>query len=86
MVTCGGVAAAVYSRNGRPRPKCFGAEEKVFSVELTFKIDGREVGLDKFAVALVARCLEAVRRVDAVVSWLFCAIESPLLSRLPVLQ
>jgi hypothetical protein len=34
----------------------------VFSVELTFKIDGRDVGLDKFAEALVARTVEAVKR------------------------
>lgn len=34
----------------------------MFSVELVFKIAGREVALDKFAEALVGRSLEAVRK------------------------
>ena len=34
----------------------------MFSVELTFKIEGREVGLDSFAEAIVARALESVRK------------------------
>jgi hypothetical protein len=34
----------------------------MFSVELTFKIAAREVALDKFAEALVARSLEGLRK------------------------
>jgi hypothetical protein len=41
-------------------------EENMFSVDLTFKIARREVALDKFAEALVARSLEGLRSADAV--------------------